>query len=95
MPSALPILIATISVVLAIVASHMSLRREIAELQRSIGGLRERLARLDGLVDALLESAARRGAERQPGSVTATLITSDAAGRAVRQSRRAAVRCGP
>ena len=55
----LPILIATISVVLAIFASHVSLRREIAGLHRGIGGLRERVARLEGFLHALLCTSRR------------------------------------
>lgn len=69
MPPALLILIATISIVLAVVASHVSLRREIAELQRGIGGLRERLALLEGFLQALLGTSGPRGAESpEPGA---------------------------
>ena len=70
MTPALQILIPTASVVLAIIASHMSLRREIAGLHRSIAGLhrniaglhrditglRERMARIEGIMEALLQT---------------------------------------
>ncbi len=54
MSDAVQILVPTISIVLAIAASHLSLRREIAGLRRKIGGLRERMARLEGIMEALL-----------------------------------------
>ena len=68
MPPAILIPVATISILLAIAASHWSLRRKIAALRGEINGLggnlggfrgeivglRERMARLEGTTDALL-----------------------------------------
>ena len=64
MSLALQILIPTVSIVLAIVASHMSLRREIAGIHRDIAGLRERMARLEGIMEALLQTAGAPGSAK-------------------------------
>ena len=71
MSPAFEVLIPTVSIVLAILASHVSLRREIAGvrrgvagIRRDIAGLRERTARLEGFMKAILKgSAGPRSAE--------------------------------
>ncbi len=60
----LEVLIPTTSIVLAILASHVSLRRNmrrnVAGLHRDIAGLRERMARVEGFLRALVPSTPNR-----------------------------------
>ena len=70
MPPAFEILIPTVVIVLAILASHLLLRREIAGvrhgvagIRRDIAGLAERIARLEGFMKAILGTSYPQSAE--------------------------------
>ncbi len=59
MTPALEVLIPTISIVLVILASHLSLHRDIAEL-------RKRMARVEGFLEALVPAGVSRAANQSP-----------------------------
>ncbi len=58
MTPALEVLIPTISIVLVILASHLSLHRDIGEL-------RERMARVEGFLEALVPAGVSRAPTNQ------------------------------
>ncbi len=59
MTPALEILIPPVSIVLVILASHLSLHRDIA-------GLRERMARVEGLLEALVPAGVSPAGNQNP-----------------------------
>ncbi len=67
----LEVLIPTVSIVLAILASHVflrrNMRRDIAGIHRDIAGLRERMARVEGFLEALVPAASSPAPNRARG----------------------------
>ena len=62
-PEAWTVIGTGVVILAAITASHRQLRLEIKEIQSEVGRLRERMAKLEGLLEGLREAITGRRAE--------------------------------
>ena len=62
-PEAWTVIGTGVVILAAITASHRQLRLEIKEIQSEVGRLRERMAKLEGLLEGLREAVTGRRAD--------------------------------